>query len=398
MTRLRSVPGLTQDDQAEQIDVVRAPTGWPADFVATPQDRLALAGLLSLPFGTPRQLLELAAEVGGAAACLETARRRGPRRGREGARGEGATGAPWADPAALLERAERAGARLVAVGDEEYPEDLLHLPDPPAGFYIQGRPVKQTVPRVAVVGSRRCTALGRSVAHAIGSGLAAVGVSTVSGAARGIDTAGHRGSLAGGGATVAVLGCGIDVVYPSENAGLLRRIIETGSVLSEYGPGLRPDPFRFPARNRIVAALGRAAVVVEGSAGSGSMITVGHALQLGREVFAVPGAITSPLAEVPHQLIRDGARLIRGPDDLLEDLGLTPAGRARGGGPGAILSVAEAAVWDALAHQTPVDAVARAAGMSIADAMGMLVALELRGLVRSSAGRWERRFVQETSP
>jgi DNA processing protein len=389
---------VTRPVEAEDEGVERAPAGWPDAFVGTPEDRDALAVLLTLPFGTPRTLRELALEVGTATACLDRIRREGPIRARArrpvGGSGEEALAR---SPADILTRAAEVGARMVAVGDPEYPAELFaRLDDPPAGFFIQGRPLAESAPRVAVVGARRCSALGRAVARSIGSGLAAEGVGTVSGAARGIDTAAHAGSLDAGAPTVAVLGSGIDVPYPKENAALLARIVQTGSVVSEHGPGIPPDAFRFPGRNRLVAALGRALVVVEGAEGSGSMISVEHALEIGREVFAVPGAITSPLSDVPHAIIREGARLIRGVQDLIDDLGLRT--RRSADGPGVVLTVAEAAIWDAVVGQVPADAVAETAGVGLADALGLLVGLEVRGLVRSVGGRWERRLLEEVGP
>jgi DNA processing protein len=182
-----------------------------------------------------------------------------------------------------------------------------------------------------MVGARNCSPAGAETAKAIARSLSRAGVRVVSGAARGIDKAAHLGALGGAGGTVAVLGCGIDVAYPNDNRTLLAEIASHGAVISEYPPGVPAEPFRFPARNRIVAALSRAVVVVEGADGSGSMITADHALEVGREVFAVPGPVTSPLSAVPLSLIRQGATLIRGPHDLLEDLGLEGSGVAGAG-------------------------------------------------------------------
>jgi len=211
----------------------------------------------------------------------------------------------------------------------------------------------------------------------------------VSGAARGIDAASHRGALAGGGRTIAVLGSGIDMPYPRSSVDLIARIAAEGSVVSEYAPGVPAEPHRFPARNRIVAGLASALVVVEGAAGSGSRISVDHALDLGREVFAVPGPVTSPLSEVPLELIRDGATLIRGADDLLADLGIDGV-RETVEDPPIELPPDEVRVWATLATASLPDAVARGARLSIPEAVAALVRLELRGLIRSSGGRYER--------
>ena len=177
--------------------------------------------------------------------------------------------------------------------------------------------------RVAVVGARRCSSLSREVAHDIGRRLGGIGIQLVSGGAFGIDAAAHRGALAGDGVTIGVLGSGVDVLYPRSSAELLLQITERGTLLSEHPPGLSAFPHHFLARNRLVVALARAVVVVEGAGRSGSRISVDHALDMGRDVFAVPGPVTSPLSETPHQIIREGATLIRGADDLLADLGYT---------------------------------------------------------------------------
>jgi DNA processing protein len=197
--------------------------------------------------------------------------------------------------------------------------------------------------------------------------------------------------LDAGGRTVAVLGSGIDVAYPRSSANLITRIAQTGSIVSEYAPGVPAEPHRFPARNRLIAALADALVVVEGTGTSGSRISVDHALDLGRDVFAVPGPVTSPLAELPLALIRDGAILIRDADDLLSDLGLAAreqaADRAE---PPIELAEHEGRVWAALVEPSLPDVVARGARLSIPDTVAALIRLELRGLVRSAGGRYER--------
>jgi DNA processing protein len=228
------------------------------------------------------------------------------------------------------------------------------------------------------------------VAHDLSSGLAGAGVGVVSGGAIGIDAAAHRGALAVGGQTVAVLGSGIDVLYPSTNRDLLKQIAVSGTLVSEYPPGVPAEPHRFPARNRLVAALSRGVVIVEGALRSGTRITAEHAMELGLDVFAVPGPVTSPLAETPLELIREGATLVRGSDDLLADLGIERVAVRRGSP--ATLPQDEARVYGALGMPSLPDAVARAVGCSIADAVAALIRLELRGLVRGVGGRYERTF------
>ena len=243
------------------------------------------------------------------------------------------------------------------------------------------------------MGARNCSPSGRDVAGVLARGLALAGACVVSGGARGIDAAAHRGALRAGGRTISVLGCGIDILYPGQNRALLQEIARAGAVVSEYPPGTPAEPFRFPARNRIVAALCRAVVVVEGATGSGSMITAEHALDVGRDVFAVPGAVTSPLAAVPLELIRDGATLVRGPEDLLADLGWTVSSAE---GVARSLSASERAVWAALTAAMAPDAVAGAAAMPLPEVISALVGLELRGAVRLVGGRYERRVEGST--
>jgi len=209
----------------------------------------------------------------------------------------------------------------------------------------------------------------------------------VSGAARGIDAAAHEGALDAGGTTLAVMGCGIDAVYPSGSRALVRRIGATGTVLSEYPPGTPPVQRNFPARNRIVAGLCGATVVVEGAKGSGSMISAEHAMEFGRDVYAVPGAVTNPLAEVPLQLIRDGATMIRGAEDLLHELGLELV--AEQVVERLEISEDERRALAELTGPTLPDRVAAALGITIPRAVSLLMRLELRGLVRGVGGRYE---------
>lgn len=360
------------------------PREYPATFVSTTADRRAVLTLSALSGLTARKLLRLAAAEGPASACLAAVLG-----GRAGSLGD-RTYARHIDPDDIIARVAACGARIVAWNDPDYPPSLLDLADPPAVLYVRGRDLRSLVSPVAVVGSRRCSALGREVAMDIARGLATVGACVVSGAARGIDTGAHRGALDAAGTTAAVLGSGIDVLYPPGSRRLLEEIGQAGVIVSEYPPGVHADAFRFPARNRIVAGLARALVVVEGARGSGSMISVDHALDLGREVYAVPGPVTSPLSEVPLALIRDGATMIRGAEDLLEDLGFDERPPSVDGP--TELPSEERRVYEALRAASIPDAVARAAGVSIPDAVAALTRLELRGLVRNVGGRYERRL------
>jgi DNA processing protein len=358
------------------------PRGWPPGFGEGDEERLAVLTLSELRALRPLKVHAEAWERGTAAGCVESVRR-----GRLGSNGD-REWLPQVDPGVTAARVEQAGARLVTPADPEYENRLNDLRDPPACLFLLGRLLGESPERVAIVGSRKCSELGRDVAQDLGRALVASGLAVVSGAAQGIDAAAHRGALQAGGRTVAVLGSGIDVAYPASSRELLERIAESGTIVSEYPPIMPAGPQHFPARNRIVVALARALVVVEGAAKSGSRISVDHALDLGREIFAIPGPVTSPLAETPLEMIREGATLIRGADDLLDDLGID-----RTAPPPAPpdLDDDERKVWNALSGGSLPDAVAREAGMSIPDAVTTLIQLELRGLIASVGGRYERR-------
>lgn len=372
-------------ERADGVDGVPAPAGFPEGFGNGDEARAALLVLVSLRGITPRALHALAWRSGTAAVCLDEIRQ-----GRAGSENDQAF-AREADPTGIGERVRDLGVRFVIPGDAEYVPSLLDLQhDPPLGLFVRGRSLLELTSAVSVVGARNCSALGNEVAMAIGAGLGSVGICVVSGAARGIDAAAHRGALAVRGPSIAVLGSGHDVPYPKGSSQLIERIAAAGAVVSEYAPGIEAEPFRFPARNRLVAALGTALVVVEGAGGSGSMISVDHALDLGRDVYAVPGAVTSPLSEVPLALIREGATLIRGAPDLLADLGF--GGRSSEATPEG-LSERERIAWDALVEPTPPDVLATRMQLRTHEVIAALVTLELRGLVRNVGGRYERRLL-----
>jgi DNA processing protein len=363
------------------------PRGWPPGFGRGDHERRAILTLSELRGLRPLMVHADAWETGSATGCVESVRR-----GRLGS-GRDREWLPQIDPRVTAKRVHEAGARVVTPADREYEDRLNDLRDPPACLFLIGRPLCESPQRVAIVGSRKCSSLGRDVAQDLGRALVGSGLAVVSGAAHGIDAAAHRGALQAAGRTVAVLGSGVDVAYPASSRDLLERIAVSGTIVSEYPPAMPAGPHHFPARNRIVVALARALVVVEGAAKSGSRISVDHALDLGREIFAVPGPVTSPLAETPLEMIREGATLIRGANDLLDDLGVD-----RAGPPPAPpdLDDGERRVWDALSRGSLPDTVAREAGMSIPDAVTTLIQLELRGLIVSLGGRYERRHRSET--
>lgn len=219
-----------------------------------------------------------------------------------------------------LAEADRSGVGIIVYGGEHYPPQLAAIPDPPAVLYSRGDISLLTRPAIALVGARASSDYGRRIAANLAEGLCRRGLSVVSGLALGIDAAAHAGALRAGGSTIAVLGCGIDVVYPRQNRGLYDNIVSQGVVVSEYRMGTEPEAFRFPARNRIISGLSLGVVVVEAARRSGSLITARLALEQGREVFAIPGRIDSLKSEGSHRLLQEGAKLVHHIDDIVEEI------------------------------------------------------------------------------
>jgi DNA processing protein len=272
-----------------------------------------------------------------------------------------------------------------------YPSLLTELHDPPAVLHVRGDVQILTEPAVAVVGARSCSPYGAQVARGLARELAGAGAVVVSGLARGIDGEAHRGALEAGGRTVAVLGCGIDRDYPQSHADLAGRIRASGAVVSEYPPGIEPAPWRFPARNRIIAGLCAATVVVEARERSGALITADFALELGRDVFAVPGEITSLLSAGTNDLLRQGAAPLLGAEDALSALGLENGARRL-----PPLSPAAGQVLRLLADGArDADEVARSSGRTTAEVAAVLVELELAGVASGADGLY--RVSPETS-
>ncbi len=252
---------------------------------------------------------------------------------------------------------------------------LLAIPDPPPGLFVRGGGGLGLLSRaaVAVVGARACSGYGASVARSLGRDLARAGLLVVSGMARGVDAEAHRGALEAGGPTLAVLGCGIDRDYPAAHAGLARQIAATGLLVSEYAPGVEPAPWRFPARNRIVAGLCGATVVVEARERSGALITADLALEEGREVFTVPGEISSALSAGTNALLKLGAAPLTSAADVLELFGIEEAAPAE-----------RAALLDLL--PATADELVRRTGRPAAEIAQALVELELAGAAAAHDG------------
>ena len=307
------------------------------------------------------------------------------------------------DPA-LLDRTlgwlREPGHWLLAWDDADYPAALLAIADPPPVFYYAGRREFLRCPAIAIVGSRNATPQGVEHAAAFAATLSAAGLTIVSGLATGIDAAAHRGGLSGDGRSIAVVGTGLDRVYPAANSALARRLERDGGLLSEFPLGTPPLPENFPRRNRVISGLARGVLVIEATLNSGSLITARFAAEQGREVFAVPGSIDSPFSKGTHRLIRDGAKLVETAQDVLEELGVAPptasvstetmgkAGETTpdvGGPAGRVLT--------ALGHDPAgIDLLVRRTGLG-ADAITVaLVELEVAGRVISlPGGKYQRR-------
>jgi DNA processing protein len=273
------------------------------------------------------------------------------------------------DERAYLERLAEGGHRFLPQSSPEFPPLLRAIHDPPAGLFLrgEGEPELLARPAVAIVGARASSGYGASVARSLGRELAAAGLVVVSGLARGIDAEGHRGALEAGGATVAVLGCGIDRDYPAAHAELARRVADAGLIVSEYAPGVEPAPWRFPARNRIVAGLCVATVVVEARERSGALITADLAVEEGREVFAVPGEITSALSAGTNALLKLGAAPLTSAADVLASFGIEP--EPAQGEPSPLLQLLPATA----------DELVRRTGLGAGEVARALVELELAG-------------------
>ncbi len=311
-----------------------------------------------------------------------------------------ASGCMFDEAARAVEELKAQGAEVVPLTDRRYPARLREIYDPPPVLFAKGRLELLDTVMVAVVGSRRPSAYGVAVAERLGKDLGAAGVTVVSGMAKGIDTAAHGGALSAGGATVAVFGCGLDVIYPAENRKLAERIARDGLLLTEFPPGTPAHPQNFPIRNRIVSGLSEGVVVVEGKQYSGSLITARLALDQNREVFAVPGNITQPASFGPNLLIKQGAQLVQLVDDILDGIGADararlarqktlplPRPQAETESP---MSHVAAQVLSLLSVEKPVcldDLVERLPHVSPSELIAVLFELEESGRVRQLPGR-----------
>lgn len=363
--------------------------------------RGALAALLSLPELGPARLTSLLDRFGEPLEAWQAVsrgalhdvdlRRAGPRRGALVERWRAAARA--LPPAEALHRHRAAGVAVLAPGDPDWPDVLLDDPEPPAALFVRGDPGLLDRVGVAVVGTRRCTAAGAEVARRFGAGLGRAGVPVVSGLAAGIDGASHVGALDAGGAPVGVVASGLDVVYPARHERLWSQVAEHGVLVSECALGVGPERWRFPARNRLIAAFGAVVVVVESPVAGGSMSTVDAAVDRQTDVVAVPGSVLSKPSGGTNQLLHEGAGVVRDADDVLALLGtdvplVAPAAAGSSDGPTdpVLATVAEALSPTAV----PIDVLATAVDLPIATVTTALARLEAAGHVRRSGAGYRR--------
>jgi DNA processing protein len=284
------------------------------------------------------------------------------------------------------------GGRVITLKDEEYPKRLKDIYDPPALLYVRGALKKEDEFAISIVGSRKTTPYGRWFTEKVSQELARHGVTIVSGMARGIDSLAHWGAISGGGRTIAVLGCGVDVIYPSENRNLFAKMIDRGAILSEFPMGSPPEGGHFPRRNRIISGLSLGVVVVQASEKSGSLITAGYALEQGREVFAVPGNVGTESSRGTHRLIKEGAKLVESSEDILEEIlpqwrgerETTPKVEI----PRPDLTEEEKVLYELLS-ETPlhIDVMIRESRMDPGKVSSLLLNLELKGMISQWPGK-----------
>ena len=286
---------------------------------------------------------------------------------------------------------EEAGNSIITLGDPRYPQALLHIPDPPPLLYLKGRPDLLNLPALAIVGSRNATPQGAALAESFARTLSDAGLTIVSGLALGIDAAAHRGGLAGSARSVAVVGTGLDVVYPARNRALAHALAEGGALVSELPLGTGPIAGNFPRRNRLIGGLARGCLVIEAAAHSGSLITARLANKQGREVFAVPGSIHSPLSKGCHLLIKQGAKLVESAQDILEELHIPVRGPAASEAP-APAGPRERALLDHLGFDPcDIDTLSTRSGLASDVVSALLTQLEIDGIVAAvPGGRYQR--------
>ncbi|NJD60173.1 MAG: DNA-protecting protein DprA [Anaerolineales bacterium] len=287
----------------------------------------------------------------------------------------------------VWERIQSLGVQVLTWEDEAYPSHLKEIDQPPPVLYVRGSLQAEDEWAVAIVGTRKVTAYGRQVAEDVATVLAHSGVTVVSGLARGVDSVAHQAALNAGGRTLAVLGNGVDQVYPPENRKLAAQIMEHGALISDYALGTQPDGVNFPPRNRIISGLSLAVIIVEAGETSGALITATFAAEQGRDVFAVPGNITAPQSKGTNRLIRDGAQPLLNPQDVLEALNLTMVTEHQAARVSLPTDPVEVSLYKLLSQQPMyVDEIRMQAGMPIETVSATLAMMELKGMVRQVGG------------
>jgi DNA processing protein len=287
-----------------------------------------------------------------------------------------------------LERVRAEGSHVITWEDEGYPPRLLQVHDAPPVLYVKGEIEPRDEWAVAVVGTRSATRYGKQIVDEIAGDLARAGITVVSGLARGIDSLGHRAALRAGGRTIAVLGCGIDIIYPSEHRDLARSVVERGALVTEYPLGTKPEGGNFPARNRIISGLSLGTLVVEAGKRSGALITADYALEQGREVFAIPGNVHSPKSEGTNRLIQEGgAKLVVSVQDILEELNLTLVEHHQEVRMVVPEDEREARILKHISEEpVHVDEIGQRTDLPISEVTSTLAMMELKGMVRQVGG------------
>ncbi|WP_075259696.1 DNA-processing protein DprA [Herbaspirillum camelliae] len=377
MPTLTALPDFPDDDPAD--------LAWWLRLSLSEGVGPATARRLLAAFGLPGQLWQADARALAAVASPALAARllRAP------------TPAVRAQIAATLAWLHQPGHAILTLADSRYPPALLEIADPPLLLYLRGDPAWLSAEAVAVVGSRNATAQGIAHASRFSRELSRAGLTIVSGLALGIDAAAHEGGLDGPGSTVAVIGTGIDIVYPRRHEALAARIAAAGCIVSEYPLGTPPLASNFPRRNRLISGLARAVLVVEAAAQSGSLITARMAAEQGRDVFAIPGSIHAPLAKGCHQLIRQGAKLVETTQDMLDELPSRQAVRVANPLPQSLVEddAMTFLVMQAMAHDpVDTDTLAARCGLEAAALAGLLLTLELAGRIELLPGALYRRL------
>lgn len=278
---------------------------------------------------------------------------------------------------------ERAGASVLTWEDERYPAALRNIADAPPVLYVKGALTDADAWALAVVGTRKATAYGRAVTEQLVGVLARSGLTIVSGLAKGIDAIAHRAALNAGGRSIAVLGSGVDVIYPSDHRDLAQAIVNAGALISDYPIGTRPEATNFPPRNRIISGLGMGVLITEAGEGSGALITADYAVNQGRDVFAVPGNVLTPSSRGTNRLIQEGAKLVMDAEDILEELNLTMATQQAEVREAIPATAVEAKLLNLLSGEpVHIDDLCRLSALSIAEVSSNLTLMELKGLVR----------------